>query len=83
VGKRVRVYKDSLGFWWWQCRSEECERAAGATIHWEIAQHFADEHIREHHQPVRHIPRDVPTPPGGHHFDWSDTGMHLKVRDDE
>jgi hypothetical protein len=81
--RKVRVWKDPLGLYWWRCHVEGCgaDIKEGTSIHWEIAQHYADEHVREFHRPPKHVPHDLPTPPGGQHYDWSDTGFHLRVRD--
>jgi hypothetical protein len=85
VTTKVKVRKGVGGIWFWNCKSESCRHTtnAGASIHWEIAQHGADEHVREHHKPASHLGRDIPTPPGGQHYDWSDTGMHVRIREDE
>jgi hypothetical protein len=81
---RVKVWKHPMGFFMWDCRVETCkapdDKRHGASVHWEIAHHNADDHAREYHRPAKHTPRDMGTPPGGTHFDWSDTGMHLRVR---
>ncbi len=85
---KVRVYKDTLGVYVWDCEVESCRAPddtyrRGASIHWEIAQHQADDHARDWHIQARHVPHDMSTPPGGVHFDWSDTGMHVRVRSHE
>lgn len=85
--KNVRVWKLPLGVWVWECRREACLNGrgvtcTGASTHWEIAQHYADEHVREHHRRVKHLSHDMGTPPGGTHYEWSDTGMHVRVRDE-
>lgn len=80
----VRVWK-LVGFWMWECGRDSCRIASdkywsGASAFWEIAQRAADEHAREWHRPA--MTHDLPTPPpGAQVFDWSDTGMHVKVRD--
>lgn len=82
---KVRVWKmHGSGIYLWQCNREDCEQEnlSGASIHWEVAQYQADEHVREFHRPEKKLSRDMGTPPGGVRFDWSDTGMHVKVRDD-
>lgn len=80
---KIRVWKHPIGVFVWDCQVESCkarhDQRSGASIHWEIAQHYADDHAREWHRPVKHIPHDMGTPPGGTHYDWSDTGMHVRI----
>ncbi|MFF8831341.1 hypothetical protein [Streptomyces sp. NPDC015131] len=84
---KVRVWKmaGTPGIWLWQCSicKDSDEDVFGASVFWEIAQYQADEHVRERHRPARHLSRDAGTPPGGTHIDWSDTGMHLRVREED
>lgn len=77
---KTKVWKDGLGVWNWRCRSEAHGTVGGVSVHWEIAQHQADAHARQWHR-RRHLSHDTPTPPGGTHYDWSDTGMHLRIRE--
>lgn len=83
---RVRVCKDPTGVFVWYCDVERCPAPdavrSGASFFWEISQHNADEHVREWHQAPRQVPRDAQTPPGGTHFDWSETGYHVRVREE-
>jgi hypothetical protein len=84
---KVRVWKQpGTGFYLWECERRKCQEMpddkwSGGSIFWEIAQRAADEHAREWHRP--RVGRDVPTPPGGTHFDWSDTGMHVRIRSED
>lgn len=75
---KVRVWKYMAGIWVWHCDHETCDapdsKRSGASIHWEIANLQANEHADDAHKPKKYIPHDVATPPGGMHFDWSDTG---------
>lgn len=79
----VRVWKHPVGVWAWDCRFQQCnapndEFREGASLFWEICQQQADEHAREWHKRERHISRDAPTPPGGAHYEFTDTG-HIHV----
>jgi hypothetical protein len=82
---KVRVWKyGTLGMFVWECLYENCPSPnssfrSGASIHWEIAQLQADDHARTWHARPKNVSRDADTPPGGSHFEWSDTGMHVKV----
>jgi hypothetical protein len=78
--KPIKVRKDRFGVWWWWCQHENCRAREnhGASMHWEVAMHLGDEHVREYHRPHR-VSHDTETPPGGAHYDWSDTGMHLRI----
>jgi hypothetical protein len=82
---KVRVYKvPPLGVFVWECNSESCHAPedyarSGASIHWEIANHDAHEHAANWHFTPKHLGRDLETPPGGAHFDWTDTGHIRKV----
>lgn len=80
--KKVQVRKGPNGLYVWYCEVGDCRGPlkSGSSFFWEIVQHMADEHVREWHHPEKHIGRDMPTPPGGTHIDWSDTGMHLRIR---
>lgn len=82
---RVRVWKHPVGLFAWDCDVESCKAQDsarhGASLFWEIAQNQADDHAREWHVHTRRVPHDVPTPPGGLHFEWSDTGMHVRIPD--
>lgn len=81
---RVRVWRDPIGMYIWACGVENCRapvvKCGGASVHWEVAQHQADDHVRDWHADARHLPHDpASTPPGVAVFDWSETGQHLRM----
>ena len=85
---RIRVYKHQIGLFVWECQHETCKAPAeyfksGASIFWEIAQFQADAHATEWHVKPKLTPHDLGTPPGGLHFEWSDSGMHPVVHLDD
>lgn len=81
---KVRVWKHPIGLFVWDCQYESCHAPddsfrSGASVHWEIALIQANTHYHEWHRHRKHLSRDADTPPGGSHFEWSDTGMHVRV----
>jgi len=74
---RAKLRKDAFGLWHWEC---DCG-AKGVSFIWEVAQLMMNEHVAGHGKPK--VSRDALTPPGGTHYDWSDTGMHVRIRESE
>jgi hypothetical protein len=83
--RSIKVWQGNFGVWYWKCQAEQCRDKepslrSGCSMHWEIMQHQADEHAREEHRPPKVLlSHDTPTPPGGNHYDWSETGFHLRI----
>lgn len=82
---KVRVYKESaLGVFVWECQVESCRAPegyvrSGASMHWEVANHAAAEHVANWHHAPKHLCHDMGTPPGGTRIDWTDTGHIEKI----